>query len=96
MTRYSLPVDYNKLHWSERRTVREQYITEQGGNCSHCGASLKGEPPKAITGKRVNWSLFPEGFRKYPVHLHHSHDTGLTIGAVHNYCNAVLWQYHGE
>jgi hypothetical protein len=28
--------------------------------------------------------------------LHHCHQTGLTIGAVHAKCNAVLWQYHGE
>jgi hypothetical protein len=40
--------------------------------------------------------LFPELFLKYPVHLHHSHVTGLTIGAVHAYCNAVLWVYHDE
>lgn len=32
----------------------------------------------------------------YPVHLHHDHKTGLTIGAVHAKCNAVLWQYYGE
>ena len=41
-------------------------------------------------------SLFPPNFFKWPVHLHHSHDTGMTIGAVHARCNAVLWQYHGE
>jgi hypothetical protein len=41
-------------------------------------------------------SLFPKNFLKWPVHLHHSHDTGMTIGAVHSYCNAVLWQYHNE
>ena len=40
--------------------------------------------------------LFPESFFKYPVHLHHSHDTGKTIGAVHAYCNAVLWEYYGQ
>jgi hypothetical protein len=33
---------------------------------------------------------------KSPIHLQHDHDTGLTEGAVHAYCNAVLWQYEGR
>ena len=32
----------------------------------------------------------------HPIHLHHDHDTDLTIGAVHAYCNAILWEYHNE
>jgi hypothetical protein len=32
----------------------------------------------------------------HPVHLQHSHVTGLTEGAVHAFCNAVLWQYEGR
>ena len=27
--KYDLPVDYTKLHWAERKQVREQYIEEQ-------------------------------------------------------------------
>ena len=46
--------------------------------------------------KWIDEELVPENFFKYPVHLHHSHYTGMTIGAVHANCNAVLWQYHGE
>ncbi len=48
-----------------------------------------------ITDKKINWKLFPENFLKYPIHLQHNHDTGMTEGAVHNYCNAVMWQYEG-
>jgi hypothetical protein len=44
----------------------------------------------------INEKIFPPNFFKYPVHLHHDHNTGMTIGAVHAYCNAVLFQYHGE
>jgi hypothetical protein len=44
----------------------------------------------------INQILFPKSFFKYPVHLHHCHKTGLTLGAVHHYCNAYLWQYLGE
>lgn len=45
---------------------------------------------------RLQRKIFPKGFFDRPVHLHHSHDTGLTIGAVHAVCNAVLWIYHRE
>jgi len=49
-----------------------------------------------FTALLIKKSLFPRGFFGYPIHLHHSHDTGMTIGAVHAHCNAVLWQYEGE
>lgn len=91
-----LPVNYNEIHYTERRKVREEYVKRQGGNCCHCGAPLSGEPTKEIKEKWVNRRLFPPNFFKWPVHLHHNHDTGMTIGAVHNRCNAVLWQYHDE
>ena len=91
-----LPVDYTTLSSWQRRQVREQYGREQGGNCSHCNAPLSGPASDEIMSKYINEKLFPETFFKYPVHLHHSHDTGMTIGAVHCHCNAVLWQYHGE
>lgn len=91
--KYPLPVDYNKLRWTERREVREQYIKEQQWKCAHCGHSLKESAPKEITDMKINWSLFPENFLQYPIHLQHNHTTGMTEGAVHNYCNAVMWQY---
>lgn len=93
--KYNLPVDYTKLEWYERREVREQYITEQNFKCMYCKCNLKENPPQTILDKVINWSLFPENFLKYPVHLQHNHDTGMTEGAVHSYCNAVMWQYHG-
>jgi len=91
-----LPVDYTKLKPNERRLVREEYVRRQQGKCAHCGADLAGTPPKMITEKWINRQLFPKGFFQHPIHLHHDHNTGMTIGAVHNTCNAVLWQYHGE
>lgn len=92
----TLPAVYSDLEWWERREVRNEYVRLQGGKCHHCGESLDNDPAKRIQRKRIDWSLFPPNFTKYPVHLHHSHDDGLTIGAVHALCNAVLWQYHGE
>ena len=87
------PVLYDSLTPEERRRVRNAYVASQAGKCCHCGIGVYETP---VQNKKIVWSKFPPGFLKNPVHLHHSHKTGLTIGAVHAYCNAVLWQYHGE
>jgi len=91
-----LPVNYNSVHYSKRWMIREAYVKQQGGLCCHCGSPLNEDPPEKIMKKRVREELFPKGFFNHPIHLHHSHETGMTIGAIHCYCNAVLWQYHGE
>ena len=91
-----LPVYYKVLTQPERRAVREEYVRQQGGKCAHCGCDLTGAARDDILAKRVNARLFPPNFFRWPVHLHHCHKTGMTIGAVHSHCNAVLWQYHGE
>ena len=90
-----LPLEYNKLDWIEKKKVREQYIKLQKNQCWFCGKNLYSKVPEFITDfyDDINWNLFPENFLKYPIHLQHNHDTGLTEGAVHAYCNAVLWQY---
>lgn len=94
--KWDLPVDYTKLTWQEKREVREQYMREQKNLCYHCKCSLSKPPPGHIEVMEIDWELFPEGFLKWPVHLHHHHVTNATLGAVHALCNAVLWQYHGE
>lgn len=91
-----LPADYQSLTSSERRAVREEYVRLQKGLCSHCGEPLAGRPSGEVETLWVDKDLFPPTFFDWPVHLHHDHDTGLTLGAVHHRCNAVLWQYHGE
>lgn len=91
-----LPVNYNELHFSKRKAVREEYVRKQGGVCWYCKEPLAGPPCKRVESAWVNKGLFPEGFFNYPVHLHHNHDTGMTVGAIHCRCNAVLWQYYGE
>lgn len=94
--KYNLPVKYSAMDWRDRRAVREQYTKEQSGLCWHCGHPLDKSPPEHITKKTINWKLFPPNFMKHPVHIQHDHFTDLTEGAVHAYCNAVLWQYHGK
>ena len=90
------PKYYTKLTYPGRRELREQYIKDQNGKCIYCGGELTIQPPNRITDKKINWSLFPENFLRYPVHLQHNHVSGLTEGAVHAYCNAVMWQYEGK
>jgi len=94
--KYNLPVDYDKLEFYQRGEVREQYIKEQNRMCYYCGEDLKHPPPYKITNKNINWKLFPKNFMNFQIHLQHNHDTGMTEGAVHNYCNAVLWQYENR
>ncbi len=93
---YKLPINYNSLAPFERKAVREQYIKEQDMLCIYCNKSLLTSPPKEVTNKPINWDLFPPNFLRYPVHLQHCHKTGMTEGAVHAYCNAVMWQYENR
>lgn len=92
----AIPVVYSSLTASQKKIVREKYGTIQQNRCWYCGNELSGDPTEVVMALKINRKLFPFGFFKNPVHLHHDHDTGLTIGAVHSRCNAMLWQYHGE
>jgi hypothetical protein len=91
-----LPTDYTKLKPREKREVRQLYIKQQGGRCMYCDEDLEQSPPSRITDLEINWQLFPPGFLDNPIHLQHCHRTNMTEGAVHAYCNAVLWQYEGR
>lgn len=93
---YNLPVEYSRLNWKERKSVREQYIKQQNGLCYWCKQPLDSDPPQEIQNKKINLRLFPPNFLQHPVHLQHNHDTDLTEGAVHARCNAVMWQYFGR
>lgn len=92
----NLPVKYSSLSIEERRAIRNEYYRRQHGICMYCGGYLGKEPPQWIKDKKINWLLFPDNFLKYPVHLQHNHETDMTEGAVHAYCNAVMWQYEGR
>jgi hypothetical protein len=91
-----LPINYEQAHWARRKAARVQYMEDQEQKCHHCGNPLDGEPTRKVLNQKINMRFFPKGFLDNPVHLHHNHRTGMTIGAVHAYCNAVLWQFHGE
>src|SRR5690606_25846402 len=94
-----LPVKYSSLTPKEKRDVRNEYVALQKGRCYHCQGRLDAPVPSRVSQYPIDWWKFPggrEGFLRHPVHLHHDHNTDLTIGAVHSYCNAWLWQYKGE
>lgn len=90
------PVNYDTLTRQERREVRMNYIKHQGGMCHYCAMPLDEAPANEVEGAWINRDIFPKGFFDHPIHLHHDHRTGMTIGAVHARCNAYLWQYKGE
>lgn len=93
---YILPTKYNLLTAKQKAEVRNQYVIQQQRKCYFCKESLDEKPPLRITSKPIHWNLFPPGFLKNPIHLQHNHATGMTEGAVHSYCNAVMWQYHAK
>ena len=87
---------YDSLNSRQRRELKEQYVEWQDGICTFCRESLKSPAPSRVTDNKIEWRAFPPGFLNNPVHLQHDHETGMTEGAVHAYCNAVLWQYYGK
>jgi len=91
-----LPINYGEATPRKRKEVREEYVRIQAGCCWHCGTRLTNQPSAVVRGRKMDYYLFPPAFLDNPIHLHHNHDTGLTIGAVHARCNADLWQYFGE
>jgi len=90
------PVLYHSMSPQERRALRERYVEHQDGLCLYCMEPLDGAPPAWVTGRKLNLGLFPKNFLKHPIHLQHCHKTGFTEGAVHAYCNGVMWQYEGR
>lgn len=91
-----LPVAYASLRSRERRAIRELYVELQRGSCYWCAAPLSGPPAGTQQQKKIRRELFPRSFFNYPVHLQHCRRTGMTEGAVHAHCNAVMWQYYGR
>jgi hypothetical protein len=92
----TLPAMYNQLTREERALVREEYDRLQGGICPFCLRPLASDPPPVIQRLPLSSIMWPPEFFRWPVHLHHDHGTGLTIGAYHARCNAVLACYFHE
>ena len=91
-----LPTNYDKLSPMERAEVRNRYVELQEGKCWHCKRTLTKGPALSIRRMSLEGVTFPKTFFHSRIHLHHNHETGLTIGAVHAKCNAILAVYYGE
>lgn len=91
-----LPVIYSDLTLAQKRGVRAEYTRRQGNKCQFCNESLDGPPHRKVREASISSELFPPGFFKHPVHLHHDHDTGWTIGATHSRCNAYSFEYYDQ
>lgn len=91
-----LPAHYPSMSPTMRRIARLEYIELQDGKCHYCSKPLDGEPSIWAKEMKINPCLYPPEFFNHPIHLHHNHETGMTIGAVHCHCNAVLWEYDDE
>lgn len=87
---------YDKLLPYERAEVRQSYEYSQDHLCWHCGNHLEDLPTEAMLANKIDTNLFPYNFFDHSIHLHHDRSTGLTVGAVHALCNAVLWQFEGQ
>ncbi len=91
-----LPAVYEAHSREVRALIREEYARLQGGTCPFCLQPLASDPPPVIQRLPLSKMLWPPEFFRWPVHLHHDHKTGLTIGAFHARCNAVLACYFHE
>lgn len=91
-----LPKKYDEISPLDKRIIRGEYTRIQNNRCWFCGEPLDGPPHQMVLKNKIRKSLYPKEFFNHPIHLHHSHETGLTVGAVHAYCNAVLWEYYNE
>lgn len=91
-----LPINYDQASSETRKEAREQYRKEQNNKCYYCGEDLDGPIREDLKNYPIDRDLFPPTMFKYPIHLHHDHKTGMTLGAVHSRCNAIMWQYEGE
>lgn len=90
------PQHYPSMDWRDRKNLRNSYLRVQNGLCCYCYQPLTGPPSEQVQKSAINKRLFPKTMFDYPIHLHHDHNTGMSIGAVHARCNAYLWQHNGE
>ena len=66
---YKLPVDYTKLHYTDRKKVRLQYIEQQKVCVIIADVLLNEEAPQHIKDTKDKLKLFPTKLLQYPIHL---------------------------
>ena len=93
------PQRYHDLNTNQRHKLRDEYVEHVRGRCLYCSLKLDGKPSRIVrdSADEIEWDDLPggkEGFLKNPVHLHHDHETGLTLAAIHALCNAHSWHFY--
>lgn len=93
------PQRYRDLNANQHRKLRDEYVEYFRGRCLYCDGQLDDEPHEFVrqSADEIEWDNLPgskEGFLKNPVHLHHDHETGLTLGPIHALCNAHSWHFY--
>ncbi len=83
----------------KKRELRDEYTRSFGGRCLYCFEKLDDEPNSFVrdSADDIEWDDSPgrkEGFLKNPIHLHHDHETGLTLASIHALCNAHSWHFY--
>ena len=107
-TYHDLPINYTTSNSYTRRKVRLQYIALQRNKCCYCGHPFSNEQPTDMVDRIRPYykALLAVAFQPldspierlftHPIHLHHSHSNGETIGAVHAVCNYILLAEHNQ
>ena len=93
------PQRYRDLNTNQRRKLLDEYVEHFRGRCLYCHLKLDGKPSRIVrdSADEIEWDNLPggkEGFLKNPVHLHHDHETGLTLAPIHALCNAHSWEFY--
>ena len=85
-----LPTKYSSLSGERLSAVKEAYICLQRERCWLCGNNLWGLPKYIVENPKLMALCFNKLAEQMPYHLHHDHDTGLTLGVTHAECNIII------
>ena len=85
-----LPTKYSSLSGERLSAVKEAYICLQRERCWLCGNNLYELSKYLVDNPKLMPLCGNELAERYPLHLHHDHDTGLTLGVTHAECNIII------
>jgi len=84
-----LPIKYSSLSGERLSAVKEAYTCLQRERCWLCGNNLWDLPKYIVENPKLMGLCGNQLAEHSPLHLHHDHDTGLTLGVTHAECNII-------
>lgn len=84
-----LPTKYSSLSGERLSAVKDAYICLQRERCWLCGDNLYELPKYIVDNPNYMGLCYNQLAEQTPLHLHHNHDTGLTLGVAHAECNII-------